>query len=166
MTRNANGLTWGFARLLSVMIAGLMVVALCGCWGFATKTVPVSGTVTYNGQPVEGAEVAFLPQENSPDARAARGITGPDGSFTLKTFFNKDVDAAGARPGEYTVTVSKFEAPGGMTLEQWDRAQMQPGGGPPLRHLVPERYNNARTSDLTVRVERDGENDFALELHD
>ena len=149
----------------------LVVIFLCpaiGCSaGVETNTVPVSGIVSYNGQPVEGAEVALLPADRSSDARPARGTTETDGTFKVKTYFNQDVDEPGARPGQYTVTVTKIEPPNGLTIEEWSRANYNdPRSVPPLRHLVPVKYGNALNSDLSVTVQKDSKNHFSLGLRD
>ena len=161
---------------LSVVLQGnpyfLIICLTCfvsgGCTNaIETNTVSVSGIVTYRGQPVAGAEVGLLPREESSDVRAARGVTEDDGSFTVNTYFNSSQDVKGARAGEYTVTVSKYEAPNKMSLEEWHRANYErPGSVPPLRHLVPEKYGHVQSSDLTVTVENGEDNHFELELVD
>lgn len=162
-----------------IWLVAIILVTLTGCPRFKTNTVPVSGVVTYQGKPVEGAQVALVPRDSgtpasgvidsdsAPEARAARGVTDANGKFTVKTYFNPEVDAAGARPGEYTVTVTKFLPPEGMTLLQWDQAQMSPNPSvPPLRWVVPKKFSSARTSGLSVTVERGSDNHFPLELVD
>ena len=150
-----------------ILLIGLLIPALAGCFGTKTNTVAVSGKVTYQGSPVEGAEVALIPADPRSEAKAARGNTNAAGEFTVSTYFSPQVDAAGARPGDYVVTVKKYEAPAGMTLEEWQVAQMEGRPNvPPLRHLVPEKYNNAKNSGLSVTVEKGGDNHFVVELVD
>jgi len=43
-------------------------------------TIAASGTVTHNGQPVEGATVVFSPEG---EGRAASGLTDASGRFQL-----------------------------------------------------------------------------------
>jgi hypothetical protein len=66
---------------------------------------PAAGTVTFNGIPVPGANVSFIPQD--PDGESAVGVTGADGRFELTTG-NR---GSGARRGKYTVLVAKLELP-------------------------------------------------------
>ena len=131
------------------------------------RGVPVVVLAVSVAVAVEGAEVALLPADRSSDARPARGTTETDGTFKVKTYFNQDVDEPGARPGQYTVTVTKIEPPNGLTIEEWSRANYNdPRSVPPLRHLVPVKYGNALNSDLSVTVQKDLENHFPLDLHD
>ena len=169
----------GSGNIGSQMWLVLVVVAtLTGC-GSKTDTVAVSGVVTYRGEPVEGAEVALIPRDSGtpaggvidrdsePEARAARGVTDSSGKFTVKTYFGPELDASGARPGEYIVTVTKYLPPEGMTVFEWAQAQSQPNPSvPPLQYLVPKKYSGARTSGLSVTVKKGSDNSFPLELVD
>ena len=126
-----------FLKSLYVMCLGM----LTGCEPIKTNTVPASGVVTYQGQPVKGAEVAFIPKVASSDAKPARGTTDADGQFTVKSYFSPKGAARGVRPGEYTVTIRKVAPPEGMTLDEWQIANMEdPRSVAPLRSLVPEAY--------------------------
>jgi hypothetical protein len=80
--------------------AGLM---LCGCGG-PNDPVKVKGVVTFDGVPVAGATVSFLPERE--DGRPANAMTEADGSFTLTTFKKGD----GALRGAYRVVVTKLES--------------------------------------------------------
>ena len=67
----------------------LLVVALAFCVGATgcakKKTlVPVEGTLTLNGEPVEGATVCFVPVDGNVGAAAA-GATDSSGHFTVTT---------------------------------------------------------------------------------
>ena len=161
-----------------VWLVLVVVAALTGC-GFQSNTLPVSGVVTYQGKPVEGARVTLAPsgteiapgavldRDSEPVAKAARGMTDAEGKFTVKTYFNPKVNAPGARPGEYTVTVTKFLPPEGMTLMEWDLAQQQPNPNtPPLRWVVPKKFSNARTSELSATIKKGEKNHFKLDLVD
>jgi hypothetical protein len=81
----------------------LLALAAVGCGGKYTP-VAVEGTVTLDGQPVEGAMVSFLPENGT--GRAATGMTDPDGTFQLTTFQEGD----GALPGTYRVIVTRTDA--------------------------------------------------------
>jgi hypothetical protein len=134
---------------------------LLGCGGpDRPVTVSVSGTVMLDGQPVEGATVNFLPQDQA-KGRAAVGKTDSTGKFTLSTFEAGD----GAMAGSYQITVAR------PTLDSV--AQMEKGGsvsdaevskeaesvGPP----IPTKYSNVKTSGLTATVS-ESENTIPLEL--
>src|SRR5690348_11817966 len=92
LIRNASGqgckgaiMRWskGFHQSLvtTTLVCGLLVVGGCSR-ATGVKTVPVSGKVLYNGQPVAGAKVAFLGDGNTLPALA---ITDKNGEFELTT---------------------------------------------------------------------------------
>lgn len=133
------------------VFVGAMVLLffLAGCGGpprASNATVPVSGTVTQNGQAVEGASVTF---ERVDGTRGAVGRTDSSGRYSLTTFQAGD----GAEPGEYRVTVVKYEVP-----------EHEEGETPPLVSLIPEQYASVETSGLTATVQEQGENIFDFEL--
>jgi hypothetical protein len=143
----------GFQRGLAVVLAGLLMAA-AGC-GSGRGTVPVEGIVTLDGQPLENAAVSFVPAKGRP----ATAQTDAAGKFKLMTFAPGD----GAAPGPYKVGVSKMEAPaapsGNVASTSPDGKTMLSGpssmrGGPPPqpKSLVPSKYLNPNTSELTVEV--------------
>jgi hypothetical protein len=80
---------------MGIALAGVILLgAGCGDTGTA-PTAKVSGVVTFNGQPVEGASVVFTPAQGRPGT----GVTDATGHFTISTFAAGD----GAVPGEHTV---------------------------------------------------------------
>jgi hypothetical protein len=85
---------------LSVVMAFAGLLSLSGCSddGLA-KRYPVSGKVTYKGQPLEKGMVSFIP--DAPDGRSATG-TIENGAFTMTTQETND----GVFPGKYSVTIA------------------------------------------------------------
>ncbi len=150
-------LSWRFALLA-------LVVGVWGCGNGATRqdTVPVTGLVTYNGEPVEGATVVF--GAASGQDRPATGTTDGSGRFTLTTYERGD----GAIAGEFTVAISKTETVGGMTEDE-EHAAIEAGEeikpAETVDHL-PERYKDGTQSGLTADVEAGQENHFEFELTD
>jgi hypothetical protein len=141
--------------------AAMAVVALAGpgCGGGKVK---VSGVVTLDGQPIEGAMVAFVPVDEGKGAMA-HGTTDKDGVFQLTTTKPND----GAAPGEYKVTVvyaEGAEAPpaGGMkeAFEGFEKAHKQKQKPP--RYNVPARYGDPAKTDLRQKVPPDGKVTFDL----
>jgi hypothetical protein len=91
------------ARLCWATLAIVLLGAASGCSSKATNFVKVSGIVTLEGVPLEGAKVTYYPA--SGDAPAL-GVTNRAGRFELSTFDLKTVKSSdGALPGEYKVTV-------------------------------------------------------------
>src|SRR5204863_5840229 len=72
----------------TVVMAALCLLALTGCGGTKSGpvTVEVTGTVTLNETPVEGASVLFSPEIGSDDRRlASQATTDAEGRFKLTT---------------------------------------------------------------------------------
>lgn len=135
----------------------LTAVLLAGCPGGTAieGTVPVTGTVTYQGTPVDGATVSFGPVGEG--GRAASGLTSSSGEFTLTTLNVGD----GVLPGKYRVTVSKVETQ--VPQAEGETMDYQ-AAKPEVKHLVPEKYERAATSGLEAEVTVDGENRFTFDL--
>ncbi len=164
-----------------LFLAGIacLVVTIAGCTGGEGKgrpdLFPVSGTVVYNGAPVEGATVSFN-IENAP--RTATGVTDAKGKFVLSTFEYND----GAIAGKHTITVTKMEAGAAapstsaadkLLNDPTALAQMSqigsPGGAPEQagpKILLPEKYMNPATTPLSETVVAGQENVFLLQLAD
>jgi hypothetical protein len=158
-------------RAMTIMFA-MISCGLVGCGGSSLPPpVPVSGKVTLAGKPVDGAVVTFLSTDGG---RSASGTTGSDGSFKLTTINTND----GARPGEYTVTISKTESKVGGAAEI-DVAAGEYGdaygammgaaakGGDMskvMKSMLPEKYANAAESGLKRTVVKGEENDFLIDL--
>src|SRR5436190_481823 len=81
-----------------------LVLAATGCGGGKIAPVPVSGVVTLDGKPVEGATVYFYAVGDDKDGRPAFGTTDKVGAFRLSTLGNED----GALPRQYKVVVTKY----------------------------------------------------------
>lgn len=69
-------------RHTTLSLALLVTLAGSGCGG-RRELVPVSGTVLFQGKPVDGAQVSLL-APGTP--RNAAGMTDGVGRFTLTTF--------------------------------------------------------------------------------
>jgi hypothetical protein len=131
--------------LMLPLAVGLLLTIGCG-GPDRPVTYPATGTVLFQGEPVEGATVRFIPT----DGRPASGQTDASGRFTLSTYEPDD----GAVAGEHTVLVSKV-----VQLDPSDQS-----GYPEMRSVLPKQYGQANQSPLKVTVDAGGENDFPLEL--
>ena len=139
--------------------AVVLALTLGGCGSDRPQTIPVSGTVTLDGSPIEGAIVGFTPTGGG---RPATGTTDTSGKFTLTTFEDGD----GALPGTHTVTVTKMKSSGGEGMpsagdsegEEGDvmlSGPMGPGQQEPtVEWLVPQKYSNPKTSELSCDVKQ------------
>src|SRR5262245_15325321 len=93
---------WG----LGVGTLALLLVTAFGVrayWGGIDRPAlaPLTGHVSFDGQPAAGATVIFHPLEAPADAPRPTATVGTDGTFTLGTYQPGD----GAPAGEYAVTV-------------------------------------------------------------
>lgn len=154
-----NFLTCGFCL-------GLALLANAGCGSSGPALIPVKGVVTYEGRPLAGAKVAFIPEGKG---AIAMGSTDATGLYEIKT---------GAEPGVIagvsTVTVVMMEAggtgglPETMTPEQMqdmaiagtlDKAMEKQN-----QSLIPEHYGTAKTSGLSKDVKSGENNEYNIEL--
>jgi hypothetical protein len=128
-------------RLLPVCLA-----LVGGCGPDRPLTIPVDGTVTVDGRPVEGASVMFMPQF---PGRPALGVTDASGQFRLTTFASGD----GAQPGQHTVTVTLQKTTGFVADKDGLSGGMAPEGVR-IEWVVPQRYSKPETSELSVEVKQ------------
>jgi hypothetical protein len=127
------------------------IIAACGC-GSGTRTVPVSGQVKLDKQPLAGAHVTFRPdsKEINPGP-ASYGTTDAEGRFVLRTMDGHD----GAVVGPHKVRISlPVKTPG--TDPDAPAANKVPakysGGNTVLTFTVPEGgTTEANFLDLTSR---------------
>lgn len=153
---------------LFIVSAGcLLYVGGCGGDKAANrpKTYPVSGRVSYKGEPVGNADVTFVGQDHE---RSAFGRTDSQGRFKLTTFSPND----GAIPGKYVVVVKKVEETFAepmpdVTDESYDPdAVNRAAAAPPPKNLIPMKYGNPKTSDLFVVITEGKNDEVLLELID
>jgi len=112
---------------------------LAGCGG--AETYEVSGTVTYDGEPVERGQISFVPLDGS---GAADGGPIEDGEFSFPSKpGRKRVEIRGSRP---------------LPPEQQDSPDM----GLLYEDYIPEVYN--AQSELTAEVTADGARRYDFEL--
>jgi hypothetical protein len=132
----------------------LLFVACVGC-DMSPRLYPVTGTVTYQNGPVEGANVQFVPTQGI----SATGVTDASGKFSLMT-----AGKPGAAAGDYKVTVSKVSSGGTSTAATPDdMKKMQAGGNMERKSALPEVYGSIHTTTLTATV-KSGDNDIPLVL--
>lgn len=143
-----------------LLLAGSLAWMGCAPAGLE-GTIAASGTVTHNGQAVEGATVVFSPEG---EGRAASGLTDASGRFQLQTLTPED----GVMPGKYQVAISKTQTEGAMTEEE-SQAYTAKHGEPPkvtVKELLPEKYKSPTNSGLTAEVTAGGKNEFTFDLKD
>jgi hypothetical protein len=141
--------------LARVFGSSLCAVVLLGCDRApeGPDTIAVSGTITYQGRPVEGANVIFHPTDASATL-ASQAVTDANGRFELATHVGAGKFKPGIEPGKYAVAITKL-----------DTASISTTLAPP-KNLLPLKYANQNTSGLTADVARAQENNFDFALSD
>lgn len=97
-------------------------------------TVPVTGSVSYQGKPLTSGTITFSPN-NKDSGHAAWGNLGAGGSYSLTSIKTND----GALPGEYKVAVIAY-IPGTATKSS------------PGKPAIPPKYSRHAESGLTATV--------------
>lgn len=121
------------------------------------KTVKATGTITYNGQPLEFASIVLSPQGQG---TAAMCRSDADGNFSLDSF----PPDRGAVPGTYLVSVTKSEPAKEVVYDEGshDAPPAAELKGP--KPLIPPEYGNATTSGLKLEIPAEGSDTLKLEL--
>jgi len=149
-------------HLMLPLAAAFLLLPIIGC-GDSNKgprTVPASGVLTLDGEPVEGATVVFLQQDQG--QHYARGYTDAEGKFSLDAFEYK----TGAVPGDYMVSIQKTVVevakaqPGSEESEHEGEGE---GAGETVRNALPPRYTTP-TKDFMFTVPEDGTDSLKIEL--
>ena len=130
----------------------LTAAAALACTSCGTGIYPVSGKVTYKGEPAAGAAVFFQRQGadlmNEP---MILGLVQPDGSFSVVC----GDQGAGAPPGEYDVLV------------EWRPPSHQPKGlAPNTADRLGGRYANPKNPRLHAEIKAASNNLPPFELTD
>jgi major membrane immunogen (membrane-anchored lipoprotein) len=148
----------------------LLVLASCGGTEDGLgKRYPVSGTVNYNGSPLEKGEISFVTEDVSKNFGATGTIT--NGSYTL----SMGGDGDGAQAGKYKVTIIAKEdyiekAQADFKKETGSTSPKVLGNfvakaAAAAKSLIPAGYGDARTTTLKADVEAKS-NTFNFDLSD
>ena len=139
----------------------VLLVASLGCSGSSddpswAKRVKASGLVTYQGKPVEGAEVTFI---NADKKHTGTAKTDSSGRFTLTTFSQND----GVVPGKQTVTIRRVD----VIDKTPANVDLSAGGvavPPEIKWIIPEKFSLPAKSGLSAEVKEGEKNDFVFDL--
>jgi len=136
----------------AVGLCALVVTSGCGAdipVPKPSQLVPVEGSITIKGEPLEGALVIFSP--SSSGGFLAHGYTDSRGHYTAETR-NGDGIEPGAAPGSYQVMVSRMVKPDGTPLLDASEAPANVGAV----ESVPVQYSNPTESKLRAAVGQSG----------
>ena len=147
---------------LALSFAGVFALIGCSPDDGVGKRFPVSGKVTYKGQPLKSGTIDFLP-EDPKTARPATGEIQENGSYSLTTQTPGD----GAMGGKYKVAISAFEVDKSKTgtPPQGGSADQVVVGLAKSKSLIPIKYSGTDTSGLSATV-APGSTKFNFDLKD
>lgn len=139
-----------FISAIAVRYVGAFAISIClvtlvGCGPKSKAIAPVSGVVTFDGKPLAGGGVTFLPIAPAGTTIAGKSSIArcdAEGRFQLITID----DRPGAVVGEHTVQIF------GPKTRPVGASDDGGGGRPP--ELVPRKYNF--DSELTFTVPSEG----------
>jgi hypothetical protein len=133
--RNRRGFLRAPHRYVLIVALLPAFVADSGCSEPRAPVFPVSGKVTYKGQPPVGATVVLHPvnSEGTNDV-APTGAVKDDGTFAITSYEPGD----GAPQGEYVATI------------EWYKYDADLGGAGP--NVIPQKYVAAKSSPIKVNV--------------
>ncbi|MEX0792893.1 MAG: hypothetical protein WD045_07125 [Pirellulaceae bacterium] len=128
-----------------------MSISTVGCLGGnADNTIPVTGAVTYEGNPLENGKVVLEPVDNTSEKAYAGTIH--DGKFEFAS-----------TPGRKIVRITSTRPEDPNRLPKSVQQSMEEGlDGPVPVQFIPNQYN--RDSELTVEVTTDNANDLVFDL--
>lgn len=146
---------------LTFALAFLSLGFVTGCGDGRPSLVKVTGKVTLDGKPLEGAQVAFQPVNSDPKdtfQRPASSFSNSMGEFTPQTYVPGD----GLRIGKYRVAVVKQErvgnVPEGLNEEQIQQLRMK------HKWITPKAASSPETSGIEVEVTSSGMTPNVIEL--
>ena len=150
------------ARLCILLLYAGAGMLVCGCGSSEPPPpelpplVPVTGAVTANGKPLEGAMLIFTPDTTG--GFPAHGITDVNGNYSMATRSGTG-SVPGCAPGTYRVMVSRFLKPDGTP-------PLDPNEPPAMSgamESLPPQYSSPTSSSLRAVVAADG-GEFKFDL--
>ena len=142
--------------LLGMIAVTSLAQGGCGGAGDALPREPISGTVTFDGRPLEGGTIQFQPASQKEGVASGGKISG--GRFDIPR-------AEGPVPGKYNVAIFAEGKSESSSAEGVDPGAPRPRGRRNLNDLrgpIPARYNIQ--TELTAEVNPGGPNSFTFAL--
>lgn len=135
--------------IFALCLAGAAAVVATGCGGSTLpegETGTVSGTVTYNGQPVpQGSTVVFVRKDKG---YVANAVTDAAGKYSLTMR-----DGSKILVGTYSVGVTPpTPTTPALSDEEYNRLSAEGKLPEPPKSPFPEKFHSPETSGLTFEV--------------
>ena len=151
-----------FKNCSCAILVYLGITSIVGCTGGQEenpnwpKRFRTSGTVTYQGKAIEGADVTFTSMAGN---STGVGKTDIAGKFQLTTYTEKD----GVVAGPQVVSIRRVEV-----IDKTPKDVDVSAGGvalpPEIKWIIPEKYSIPTKSGLTADVTESGPNEFKFDL--
>lgn len=140
----------------TVALAGL---CLSGCSAESrVKLVPVVGTVTQGGKPLEGAALSFIPDPGNADSTAGTASSGPTGYYAAKW-----LTRTGLAPGHYQVLITADPMSADNVPEEFASDPMMAQLEKQARPATEKPKKSAVKSEFDIEV-TDGEEPFDFDV--
>lgn len=128
-------------RIACFLVPAILAFSFAGCGGSGgSKTIPASGSITYNGKPVETGTITFSPV----DAKASAASSAP----IVKGYYRTEKNL-GLTAGDYKVVVTASKTNPALN-ETKDKSA--PVAKPDDNLAVPKKYTSYKTTDLELKV--------------
>jgi len=133
-------------------VSAIGILAVCFAVGCGDKTggrVGLSGTVTFQGKPLDRGNILFIPSTPGP---TQTGAEIKDGKFTI-------IKEQGLVPGKYKVSIS---SPDGVTPDASSNQPPGPSGNFASKERITPEFNTNSKEEIEVKA--DGPNQFELKI--
>lgn len=142
-----------FPAAVSAAVALFVITPGCGGGPADPDVVPASGTVTLDGNAIEGVSVTFVPETGG--TKSGYAITDAEGRFEAKM----REGLSGLPAGEYRVLFQKLVLPDGSPVPPDAMA-----ADVDARNMLPETYNSPAETPIGVTIGEGGNQDMKFEL--
>lgn len=139
---------------IAAVLLTIVAATSAGC-GFRQPTAQVTGTVTFEGEPIEQGTIVF-------EGKDLRPATGKIENGKIIDCFTHD-PGDGVPVGKHKVAIQATNTGGSAVVSSPEEKTSTDymGGG---ESLIPDRYTNPATSGLTATVTSSGPNEFEFKL--
>ena len=137
------------------LVVALLTATWLGC-GSGASTAPVSGKITYQGQPVTGGTLSFAPIAAAGavnPGKPAAALIQSDGSFVLTTYTASDGAVIGKHRVTFSPPIAQMPAP----------KELGPGESAVPTPTPPSPYDGLVPKESEVEVKK-GPNSLTIEL--
>jgi hypothetical protein len=136
-------------RIPALVLVSAALIAGCDS---GPKLVPVTGKVTLDGKPLDGANIAFAPEPGNAVPIQGLDVTGAEGNYTLMANGRR-----GVPPGKYKVVISKVEAKSGVVIpDEFKKDPMMAKMAGMTKETLPDSVSGVGESQFDREVPPEG----------